>query len=110
MLHKKLKDVEYKLPSNINANSELVIGKAAQKFLKYKMANHLRDARVVEFFKNVTGYFTAAADYLKSHLPLADPLLHQTEVVDVTSQAEASVPSLRFSFSDSHACCPVAVM
>lgn len=93
MLHKKLEDVEYKLPNNIKADSELVIGEADQKLLKDKTANHLRDARVVEFFKNVTGYFTAAADYLKSHLPLADPLLHQTEVVDVTSQAEASVQS-----------------
>ena len=96
MLHKKLKDVEYKLPSNINANSELVIGKAAQKFLKDKTANHLQDARVVEFFKNVTGYFIAVLDYLKSRLPLADPLLQHAEVVDVASQAEASDQSLRF--------------
>ena len=54
MLHKKLEDVEYKPPYNIKAKSELVIGEAAQKFLKGKMANHLRDARVVEFFKSVT--------------------------------------------------------
>ena len=41
MLHKKLEDVEYKLPYNIKANSELVIGEDAQKFLKDKTANHL---------------------------------------------------------------------
>ena len=95
-LHKKLEDVEYKLPYNIRANSELAIGEAAQKLLKDKTANHLRDARVVEFFKNVTGYFIAHVDYLNSHLPLADPLLQHAEVVDATSQAEASVQSLRF--------------
>ena len=41
MLHKKLEDVEYKLPNNIKADSELVIGEDAQKFLKDKTANHL---------------------------------------------------------------------
>ena len=96
MLHKKLEDVEYKLPYNIKANGELVIGEAAQKFLKDKTANHLQDARVVEFFKNVTGYFIAVLDYLKSRLPLADPLLQHAEVVDVASQAEASDQSLGF--------------
>ena len=64
-LHKKLEVVEYKLPYNIKANSELVIGEAGQKFLKGKTANHLRDARVVEFFKNVTGYLIAVVDYFK---------------------------------------------
>ena len=59
-------------------------------------ANHLRDARVVEFFNNVTEYFIAVMDYLKSHLPLADPLLQHAEVVHVASQAEASDQSLRF--------------
>ena len=52
----------------------------------------------------------AVVDYFKSQLPLADPLLQHVEVADVTSQAEASVQSPRFSFSDSYACCPVAVM
>ena len=51
---------------------------------------------MVEFFKNVTEYFIAVMDYLKSHLPLADPLLQHAEVVDVTAQADALVQSLRF--------------
>ena len=96
MLHKKLEDVDYKQPYNIKPNSELVIGEAARKFLKDKAANHLRDCRVGEFFKDVTAYFVALADYLKTHLPLAEPLLQHVEVVDVSTQVEASSQSLRY--------------
>ena len=51
---------------------------------------------MAEFFKDVTAYFVALADYLKTHLPLAEPLLQHVEVVDVSTQAEASSQSLRY--------------
>lgn len=94
--NKPVQDVEYNLPYNILPNSELAIGEDARKFLEAKEKNHLRQIRIEEFYKQVKAYFVALVDYLKSRLPLGDPLLAHAQVVDVDRQDDASVNSVTF--------------
>lgn len=101
--NKDVRHVEYKLPYNICTDDQLVIGEEAKQFLDSKDENHLRDARVHEFFKAVKAYYIQLVDYLKPRLPLDDPVLKHARVVDVCLQDQSSISSLRF-FLDRFPC------
>ena len=96
LLYKDLTKVEYKLPYNQKADSELIIGEDARAFLEDKEANHLKDSRIAEFFSNTKKFFVELCDYLFKWLPISDPLLQHAEVTDVNLQLESEVQSLRF--------------
>eukprot|EP00745_Piridium_sociabile_P015859 TRINITY_DN23683_c0_g2_i1.p1 TRINITY_DN23683_c0_g2~~TRINITY_DN23683_c0_g2_i1.p1 ORF type:complete len:488 (+),score=133.55 TRINITY_DN23683_c0_g2_i1:473-1936(+) len=94
--NKSVQQVEYKVPYHILPNSELGIGEEARHFLEKKEENHLREVKIEEFFGQVKAYFQELADYLKSRLPLGDPLLAHAEVADVACQDDSSVTSVRY--------------
>ncbi|XP_070209689.1 protein FAM200C-like [Littorina saxatilis] len=91
-----LTTVEYKLTYNQKENSEIVIGEDARAFLDAKEANHLKDARIAEFFCNMKKFFVEVTDYLLKWLPISEPLLQHAEVADVTLQVESKFESLRY--------------
>ena len=93
---KSVLEVDFQKPENLVNNDDLGIGEDARRFIEQKKSNHLRESRIAEFFVNVRKYFVELATYLKSRLPLSEPLLQHAEVADVSLQDSASQQSLRF--------------
>lgn len=96
---KSILQVDFKNPENLCSNENLGIGEHTRRFLESKDSNHLRESRISEFFVNARKYFIELVDYLKTRLPLSDPLLQHAEVADVDLQDSASLQSIRFFLS-----------
>ena len=103
MISKSVDEVSYKLSYNVKANSDLIIGEDATKFIADKDQNCLKPRRIEEFFEGVVTYFQTLCDYLMVKLPLNDPLLAAAEVVDVELQSSSKLSDIHF-FMDRYPC------
>lgn len=96
MVGKSVDEVQYTLGYNQKVDSELVIGNAAKDFIRDKEKNHLRDHRIVEFYKAARQYFINACNYIMTKLPLNDPVLIHAEIADTDKQSTAKQSSIEF--------------
>lgn len=93
--------VQYKLPYNQKNGPDLCIGEDCTQFIKDKDKNGLKQARIDEFYSHVKKYFIVALDYMKSRLPMDDPVLMKAEVADLPKRTDKHQSDLSF-FLDRH--------
>lgn len=96
MIYKNVLEVDFKTPSSIKQSTELIIGHQAGTFLTNPEKNHLRSERIEEFYTSVVKFFKVSCSYIKSKLPLKDPLLDRIQVVDPAKQLEARFSDLEY--------------
>lgn len=96
MVGKSVDEVQFKLSYNQKVDNDLVIGNAAKEYIKNKEKNHLRDRRIREFYSAVRQYFVNACEYIKSNLPLNEPILLHSEIADTDKQSLAKQSSVEF--------------
>ncbi|GFS19233.1 connexin 27.5 [Elysia marginata] len=94
--NKSVLEVQYKLPYNVLANKDILVGEECQKFISNKDKNKLSDSKLKEFYSNVKKFFTVTVDYLLKSLPLSDPVLTKLSITDPASLPESSSNSIRF--------------
>lgn len=95
-LQVQLSDVKYHSGENQKANEELMVGEEARKMVDNPKEYNLKPERIAEFYLAVRAYFEATCKYLLQKLPLTDPLLKCTRVIDPSQQLTAGSQDLRF--------------
>lgn len=90
-LQVQLSDVKYH-----SRDEELMVGEEARKMLDNPKEYNLKPERIAEFFLAVRAYFEAPCQYLLQKLPLTDPLLKCTRVIDPSQQLTAGSQDLHF--------------